>query len=335
MNNKYPNIFDYATKELSQDAFFTWLINWASPEYNGNPLHDCAVEFINELLPENINVTIESIETFNQWEHTDIWVSINEKIAIVIEDKINAAEHNNQLEDYEYTAREWCKDHNYECYFVFLKTGVVKQQEREYLEQEHEKWKIVDCNTVLNLFNKYREKTDNNIFLDYVNKRNSIENASNSFLNNPIEKWDYAAVEGFFYELDNKIDEWHGWGYVNNPSGGFLGLWWHFIKCKDKPFEYYLQLQGLELFIRINATMLEESDRKSARDEAIRILDNNLSIAEKHYIDKPKRLACGKYMAIKHIDQNAWLIKNSDGIVDIDKTVAKLKEFTYILDRCM
>lgn len=80
MKTKTPNIFDYATKELSQDAFFTWLINWATPEYIGNPLHDCAVEFIHELLPENKMITIESIETFNQWKHTDIWITINGKV---------------------------------------------------------------------------------------------------------------------------------------------------------------------------------------------------------------------------------------------------------------
>ena len=27
-----PNLFDYATKELSQDAFFCWLLAWADEE---------------------------------------------------------------------------------------------------------------------------------------------------------------------------------------------------------------------------------------------------------------------------------------------------------------
>ncbi len=28
-----PNLFSYATSELSQDAFIAWLLAWASPEY--------------------------------------------------------------------------------------------------------------------------------------------------------------------------------------------------------------------------------------------------------------------------------------------------------------
>ena len=43
-----PNIFKIATKELSQDGFFTWLLKWADPTYNTD-LHDCAQKFV-ELL---------------------------------------------------------------------------------------------------------------------------------------------------------------------------------------------------------------------------------------------------------------------------------------------
>lgn len=62
-------------------------------------------------------------------------------------------------------------------------------------------------------------------FLDYVHNRISIEDASKGFLKNPVEKWDVIGKEGFFYALDNKINEWTGWNYVYNERGGFLGLW--------------------------------------------------------------------------------------------------------------
>lgn len=225
---------------------------------------------------------------------------------------------------------------NYEPYFVYLKTGVIKQQEREYLENSHEKWKIIDRKTVLNLFNKFIGRSDNNIFQDYVNKWNSIDADSKSFSNNTVDKWDFIAKEGFFYELDNRINEWTGWNYVNNQGCGFLGLWWHFVRCKDKPFEYYLQLQDLELFIRIILKEELSKDKlKETRNESIYILENLLMGDEKSYIKKPSRLGLGKTMAIKQIDQKAWLIKNSNGIVDIDKTVERLNKFSSILDRSL
>ena len=171
------------------------------------------------------------------------------------------------------------------------------------------------------------------IFLDYVHNRISIEDASKGFLKNPVEKWDVIGKEGFFYALDNKINEWTGWNYVYNERGGFLGLWWHFIRCKDKDFEYYLQIQNVDLFIRI---MLKEKNEKTKekRNEAIVILDNVLTEDEKKYIKKPRTLRPGKSMAIKQVEQNAWLIKNNDGIVDIDKTAERLKYFSSLLDRC-
>jgi hypothetical protein len=40
-----PNLFSYATSELSQDAFICWLLSWASLEYKDvdGQLHQCAI----------------------------------------------------------------------------------------------------------------------------------------------------------------------------------------------------------------------------------------------------------------------------------------------------
>ena len=51
-----PNIFDIATKELSQDAFITWLLAFAD---NDNQQYDkelnlCAKEFVSMLIKKQI-----------------------------------------------------------------------------------------------------------------------------------------------------------------------------------------------------------------------------------------------------------------------------------------
>ncbi len=38
-----PNLFQIATKELSQDGFFTWLIQWADSTYFNNKCGQFAV----------------------------------------------------------------------------------------------------------------------------------------------------------------------------------------------------------------------------------------------------------------------------------------------------
>lgn len=51
-NQNLPNLFDIATSELSQDAFITWLLRWASPEFAqaDAALHDRAVVDIDRVV---------------------------------------------------------------------------------------------------------------------------------------------------------------------------------------------------------------------------------------------------------------------------------------------
>ena len=45
-----PNIFKYATKELSQDAVICWLIEWSSYEGQGHEkLRECGQQFVKAL----------------------------------------------------------------------------------------------------------------------------------------------------------------------------------------------------------------------------------------------------------------------------------------------
>lgn len=88
------NLFDYATKELSQDAFLRWFIE---NDYNGSG---------RELLGVLANVNpseISNIRTWAQSEHIDIWVDFNvgsEPHVLIIEDKVNTGDHSNQLVRY-------------------------------------------------------------------------------------------------------------------------------------------------------------------------------------------------------------------------------------------
>jgi len=59
-----PNIFRLATKELSQDGFFTWLLQWAD---NSNSqfdlqLNDTAKDFIRLLIGQTNDYQITKVE---------------------------------------------------------------------------------------------------------------------------------------------------------------------------------------------------------------------------------------------------------------------------------
>ncbi|WP_406017021.1 PD-(D/E)XK nuclease family protein, partial [Succinivibrio sp.] len=114
----------------------------------------------------------ESVETYNQWKKIDIWITINKKIAIIIEDKIKSKIHGtrekDQLHKYEYEANFWCNKHNCKPYFAFLRTSPFTGDERLYLNEHHKNvWKVIRRKDLVNLFNKHSNVV-NNIYLDYV-----------------------------------------------------------------------------------------------------------------------------------------------------------------------
>jgi len=76
---KRPNIFDYATSELSQDAFLTWLIQWADKDYQeiDSSLNACAISFVQELLGKDNSYKIETVEAGRQWNNIDVWALVN------------------------------------------------------------------------------------------------------------------------------------------------------------------------------------------------------------------------------------------------------------------
>ena len=86
---KKPNIFEIATKELSQDAFITWLLKWADDSCKNldEDLHQCGKEFVSTLIKKqnpNFSESINKVEAGRQWENIDVWAEVNDKYFIII-----------------------------------------------------------------------------------------------------------------------------------------------------------------------------------------------------------------------------------------------------------
>jgi hypothetical protein len=82
-----PNIFNIATKELSQDGFFTWLLQWADLNHQSHnvELHKCAQEFVKKLIAKQIDykTEINKVNAGRQWENIDVWAEINDEVLII------------------------------------------------------------------------------------------------------------------------------------------------------------------------------------------------------------------------------------------------------------
>ena len=170
MKNR-PNLFDYATSELSQDAFLTWLILWADEDFQeiDSSLNACAVSFVQALLEKDNSFAIENIETGRQWNDIDIWALVNNKYFIVIEDKKGTKEHSNQLNRYSEIARDHYKNSDIEIKLVYFKM----EEQGKYRNIEDAGFSVFQRSKMLSILENYINSTEktkqNDIVFDYFN----------------------------------------------------------------------------------------------------------------------------------------------------------------------
>src|SRR5688572_979090 len=132
-----PNIFDYAAKEHSQDAFVAWLLNYADPSRrdgtytsDDESLFVCGKKLIREMLFTH-DITIDSriakVRAECHRKGIDIWAEVElenrKKYLIIIEHKASTALHAEQLEKYKAAAASYCRINGFESpVCIYLKT---------------------------------------------------------------------------------------------------------------------------------------------------------------------------------------------------------------------
>jgi hypothetical protein len=321
-----PNIFDIATKELSQDAFIAWLLQWGdkSNEKYDKSLHSCGVEFAKRLIKKQIegfNEDIKKVNSGRQWLNIDIWAEINDEYFIIIEDKTNTKQHSNQLVRYKEEATKWCEENSYKLVCIYLKTGNESQQSLKEVEKEG--YAVYNRNDFLNLLREYQIKND--VYNDYLKHLEGIERRNNEWEEKAIKNWDGNDWQGFFQFVESKIDI-CGWDYVNNPNGGFWNavLNWDYYDI----YPLYIQTEEYKLCFKISTDpeeleMPEGVTRSMIRNE---ISDFILKEAEtKGYkeIMRPYPFGSGKYMTVAVVEGKDWF-------GDIEEKINKEKVITNL-----
>lgn len=316
-----PNIFTIATKELSQDGFFTWLIQWADPK---NAVYDRELNIASQDLVLYLiklafsvdGVTIKTVETWRQWNYIDILVEVNEEFVIVIEDKVNSKEHSQQLERYKKIINDHYKGKHKRLIFVYLKTG---NESLATLKKVKEKgFSIVDRKIILEILT--RHSITNHIFTEFKEHLLDIEKQTTSYgtLKKITSVW--RAAEGFYMLLQEKLDD-GDWRYVANQSGGFLGFWYYWRGTDD--YNLYIQIEnyfenGIKLVVKIGGWTPNVSTLYSILQRLQKI---GLSYGLK--IIKPDRYRTGETSTLAIIE-DAFPV-DAEGLFDIDKFITVLK----------
>jgi len=155
------NLFNFASKELSQDAFLRWLFE----SYEDTDLQNTVKVLLKEFCDLQENESIESINTWAQWAKIDIsvWINTNKrKIALFIEDKAFSGEHNQLLK---YNVKiDAIKDRK--IYRVFYKTSMLSSWDNKATDDA--KWKSYDIIELSNIYQRCKE-TNNVILQQYIN----------------------------------------------------------------------------------------------------------------------------------------------------------------------
>ncbi|WP_417607978.1 PD-(D/E)XK nuclease family protein [Owenweeksia hongkongensis] len=251
MNSTSPNIFDYATKELSQDAFFTWLIKWADKEYAGLPMHEAGIGFL-RLLMNDETYQCDKVKTSNQWKKVDIVATIDKKDFIVIEDKTNSFRHSQQLEKYAIEAKTHCKNKKLNPpTLIYLKTG--NEDERNFPTIESLGYTVITRGEILQMLKKF-SSIENEIFQDFLNYLDKIEQDTQlGYIDLEVLKTNLRATEGLFMALSKKMT--HNDYYWDLYRGGQLPLFrYNTVKVEDYRLKIFVDTKAPGVFVKIRTS---------------------------------------------------------------------------------
>ena len=183
-----PNLFQFATSELSQDAFICWLVSHV--DFEGDPaLNRCAKEFValmymlDEPSPEGFAPTVEKLigKPEKQHKNTDVYFRCKidgQVVSFIVEDKTYTSLHSDQLQRYKKTIQKDGIPED-ELKLIYFKTGYVFSDEKEKVEEAG--YAVLNCKTLSQFLEKHA--VDNAIFADYRDHVSEIYREYSSALN--------------------------------------------------------------------------------------------------------------------------------------------------------
>lgn len=325
-----PNLFTYATSELSQDAIICWLLEWAKLENKevDTALHIVGISFLDSLFAKFKDVEspshYHSIKIYKQYKNIDVFCVVNDEYALIIEDKTNTNNHSKQLEKYlNEIQKEYSENKILPIYF---KTG----DQSSYASVSDKGYKVYlrkDFLSVLELPFK------NDILHDYRLHLKKIEQNIHSYKTKSVEEWSSYAVKGFYMALQNELQD-GNWDYVPNASGGFWGFWWHNQMLGNH--RIYMQIDAtkkknmprkMELKFKVTSDTKEKVDKSIINFWKHHIKYNS----DEYTIKKPKVVRAGRWTTVGIMDN--FLVLDKDNKINMHESIKSLRSIEKILQQ--
>lgn len=318
-----PNLFAYATSELSQDAFVCWLAAWANPALRevDRPLHATAVAFVKRLIETGgvpVVSEILSIAVRRQRKNIDVLLLINDGIAVIIEDKTNSGDNPRKLSKYKATvARELP---GYQIAAVYLKTG----DECAYISAKVAGFGCFTRKELLEtLADGEKAGVMNHIFVDFHRHVRGIEEAVQSFAVSSPRDWKRKQWIGFFINLQERLTDGE-WAVRGHGGGGSLTFRW------NRHDGRYLRLHGKKLSFCLEVP--QQALQSTERDKWSQTLKSIAGLGGISIISCRRKLGRRMTVAILNGDYRRLY---TTGLLDMDKTVEVLHQAKVFMDAAM
>ncbi len=199
-----PNLFNYATSELSQDAVLCWMLDWIN--YEESEMKSFALNTIDKILKlhnyNNLNTRdIRKAFIKRQYRSIDILVKIyfnnNDVLYLIIEDKMNSVAHSEQLKRYSEIVKDLAnnQENSIGLIGIYYKSGFIFDDEKEYVELNN--YKVFDKVMMIKLMDNHKNKIANDIFNDYYRYLKSLKERE-EMLHKAIDDNDMTKVKEIF-----------------------------------------------------------------------------------------------------------------------------------------
>lgn len=357
-----PNLFDYATNELSQDALICWLIDWAGAKAGCDPekeaLRRCGRRFVEALFAKWSDYPVElgdriSTEVLRQERRIDILARVDGKYVLLIEDKTRTRTHDDQLDRYWNAVvggKTRFKDVDAgDLYPIYFKTGNHSLKDCRFAEEQE--YAVFDRRDFLSVLNTYRGT--NQILIDFRRHLGRWEEETHSFRDwtedgrewsrdgderCPQNRCAKRGWEGLYRCIEESIDKRHldigddEWAPLGSRFvGGYNGISVIPEETSDTSrFEIWIEENRISfrLYGELGRTpstrgMKREMDHWAAAFDGRG--DGSLRFTH------PRRLQPTKTKPMCVSECRSWLAFGRDGKLDVDGSIGNLNSARKVL----
>ena len=180
--------------------------SWADPGNIGKDLalHHAGRKFLDALLQlhGHESGSDDKVQVYKQLASADIVATIGNDWALLIEDKTNTLEHDDQLDRYIVAIQTHFADRT--VLPIFCKTG----DQSEYKKAKKAGYALFLRRDFLNVLQSIKDAgLDNSIFDDFLAMLKTREQATASYRHQAIGVWSFFAWQGFFLALQEELPD--------------------------------------------------------------------------------------------------------------------------------